>query len=67
MLKRINGEPQIYLSLLIGSAPFLNLSMYVGDVDWGAILSGVMEPECPYTPTISEFMAEAEYFPADSK
>jgi len=54
-----NGEPQIYLiPVNWDQRHLLNLSMYVGDVDWGASLIGRYGTGMPYTPTISEFTAE---------
>ncbi|MCX6170120.1 MAG: TonB-dependent receptor [Ignavibacteriales bacterium] len=54
-----NAEPKLYLlPLSWDQRHLLNLSMYVGDVDWGVSLIGRYGTGLPYTPSITQFTAE---------
>jgi len=54
-----NAEPKLYLLPLDwDQRHILNLSFYVGDVDWGVSLIGRYGTGLPYTPTITQFTAE---------
>ena len=54
-----NNEPQIYLiPVNWDQRHLLNVSLYVGDVDWGISLLGRYGTGMPYTPSISQFTAE---------
>ncbi|MCX6175465.1 MAG: TonB-dependent receptor [Ignavibacteriales bacterium] len=54
-----NAEPKLYLLPLDwDQRHLLNLSFYVGDVDWGVSLIGRYGTGLPYTPAITQFTAE---------
>lgn len=54
-----NAEPKLYLLPLDWDQKhLLNISFYVGDVDWGVSLIGRYGTGLPYTPSITQFTAE---------
>lgn len=54
-----NNEPQLYLiPMNWDQRHLLNLSMLVGDTDWGISLIGRLGTGLPYTPVVTQYTAE---------